>query len=124
MKDRVRWQHGVLCAVVLFASTAALGAEPEKSAPTPPAPSRAANPTPTPEQRQKMAAIHEKMAACLRSDQTVTECRTEMWSSCQAQLGEGGCPMMRMGPGMMGGGGMMGPGMMRGGPAANPAPAK
>jgi hypothetical protein len=56
----------------------------------------------TAEQRQKMADIHEKMAACLRSDRPLSECRQETMQHCQALMGQEGCPMM---------GGMMGSGM-------------
>lgn len=57
----------------------------------------------TPQQRQNMAAIHEKMAACLRSDKPIDECRTEMQENCQEMAG--GCPMAGMGRmGMMHGG--------------------
>jgi hypothetical protein len=33
---------------------------------------------PSPEDRAKMAEAHEKMAACLRSNRPMTECRSEM----------------------------------------------
>jgi hypothetical protein len=46
----------------------------------------------TVEQRQKMATAHEKMAACLRSDKAVEECRGELMKSCQED--GGACPMM------------------------------
>lgn len=67
---------------------------------------------PTPEQRQQMAAVHQKMADCLKSDRPIGECRTEMMSSCRMMMGEKGCPMMEstgggMGPGMMHRRGMM-----------------
>ncbi|HEX6507143.1 MAG TPA: hypothetical protein VF221_05870, partial [Chloroflexota bacterium] len=61
--------------------------------------------TPTPvhreiskETREKMAQLHEQMAACLRSDKSVQECHSDMVKSCQEQLGDEGCPMMA-GPG-------------------------
>ncbi len=78
---------------------------------------------PTAAQREKMALIHEKMAACLRSDRPFAECRQEMMRACRAELGVGGCRMMQDGRpwgrrgGMMRGGGMMGP---PGGPTATP----
>jgi hypothetical protein len=56
-------------------------------------------PAMTTEQRQQMAAVHEKAAACLRSDRPVSECHAEMMKGCQAAMGSGMCPMM---------GGMMG----------------
>jgi hypothetical protein len=46
------------------------------------------------ETREKMAALHEQMAACLRSDKPVSECHSTMIKSCQEQLGSDGCPMM------------------------------
>jgi hypothetical protein len=60
---------------------------------------------PTPEMRRQMAAVHQKMADCLKSDRPIGECRVEMHKSCVELMGEESCPMM----GMMGG---MGPGMM------------
>jgi hypothetical protein len=58
----------------------------------------AANPeaaaaTPTREMRSQMAAVHEKAAACLRSDKPVAECHKEMMDGCRA-VGAHGCPMM------------------------------
>lgn len=52
---------------------------------------------PSKEMRDKMAAMHEKMAACLRSEKPFADCRSEMHQSCQATMGERGCPMMGMG---------------------------
>ncbi len=49
------------------------------------------------ETREKMATIHEQMAACLRSDKAISECHNEMRKSCK-DLGEG-CPLMGMGMG-------------------------
>jgi hypothetical protein len=85
-----------------------------------PAPS--SDPAPSPEMRQKMAAVHQKMAACLQSDKPIGACRSEMMQGCQETMGADGCPMMGkmgggMGPGMMGGGGMHGQGMMKGQPS-------
>lgn len=45
------------------------------------------------EQRAQMAAVHEKMAACLRSDRPLEECRDEMHASCVGLFGDEGCPM-------------------------------
>ena len=112
--------HALLCASALFVGSAASAAETGNPAPATPSPNA---PSPSADQRQAMAAIHEKMAACLRSDRSYAECRSEMWSSCQTQMGQNGCPMMgMMGPGMIGGRGMMGPGMMQGAPPSVPAP--
>lgn len=46
----------------------------------------------TSEQRNKMADMHEKMAACLRSTKPMGECHEEMKNSCK-DMGEA-CPMM------------------------------
>jgi hypothetical protein len=44
-----------------------------------------------------MAALHEQMAACLRSNKPVAECRNQMVKDCQEQLGTVDCPMMGLG---------------------------
>ena len=46
------------------------------------------------EQRAKMAELHEKMAACLRSDKPAPECHHEMFKSCSEMSKSGECPMM------------------------------
>lgn len=46
------------------------------------------------EQREKMAAEHEKMAACLRSSRPLRECRREMMKRCHEMMEKHGCPMM------------------------------
>jgi hypothetical protein len=80
-------QTRTLAAMMLMVGTAmSLAAEPP-----------AAMPTPSKEMREKMAAIHEKMAACLRSERTFAECREEMQQNCSDMMGEQGCPMMGMG---------------------------
>ena len=94
-----RWCAGI-AAVALLSVSPAFAADPAKPS------------DPSPEARQQMAAAHQKMADCLKSDRPIAECRTEMMKSCHDMMGEGGCPMMGaggsgMGPGMMGGGGMM-----------------
>src|SRR5690349_18443392 len=48
----------------------------------------------TPEQRKGMAEVHEKMAACLRSDKSMEECHKEMKQTCEEKMGKDGCPMM------------------------------
>ncbi len=71
----------------------------------------AAPSAPTKEMRERMATLHEQMAACLRSDKPISECRTEMLKHCQAMMGNPGCTRMMGTGGMMGkGGGMMGMG--------------
>ena len=64
---------------------------------------------PSKEMREQMATLHEQMAACLRSEKSMSECRTEMMKSCQSTMGSQGCSTA-MGMGMGMGGGMMGRG--------------
>lgn len=60
-------------------------------------PSAAGPPGPGPHgMRQEMAAAHERMAACLRSDRDIGECRAQLHQSCRAAMGEQACPMMDM----------------------------
>jgi hypothetical protein len=66
---------------------------------------------PTKQQREQMAALHEKMAACLRSDKDIAVCRDEMHSNCRAMMGGQDCPMMGTG---------MHERMMERGPAGQP----
>lgn len=54
---------------------------------------------PSTETREKMAKAHEKMAACLRSDRAIADCRTEMMQACHDMMDEQGCGMGMMGPG-------------------------
>jgi hypothetical protein len=87
MKTRaVRSGVGSIIAVLALAlnASAALSAEP-------PSPS---HPALTKEQRQKMATIHEQIAACLRSEKPISECHEEAMKSCQDAMGKDGCPMM------------------------------
>ncbi len=63
-------------------------------------PPAATHPAPSKEMREKMASLHEQMAACLRSDKPITDCRSQMMKSCQDTMGDKGCPMV--GHGMMG----------------------
>ena len=49
------------------------------------------------ETREKMAALYEQMASCLRSDKSVAECRSQMGKDCQEQLGTIQCSMSGMG---------------------------
>lgn len=78
-----RWLAG---AVLLTATAIALAAEPP-----------ATQSAPSKETREKMATIHQNMAACLRSDKAFTECQQQMHQNCAAMMGEQGCPM-GMGP--------------------------
>lgn len=45
---------------------------------------------PSPEQRAKMAAAHERMAACLRSNRPIQECHGEMRAACKESGGQCG----------------------------------
>ncbi len=73
--------------VLSMAATAAVAAD----APASPASSAAA---PSKETREAMAAIHEQMAACLRSDKSIEQCRSEMHKACHEKVGDTECPMM------------------------------
>lgn len=73
--------------LLLSVAATALAAEPQT---TQTAPSK--------ETREKMATIHQNMAACLRSDKAFAECQQQMQQNCAATMGEQGCPMMGMGP--------------------------
>lgn len=82
---------------------------------------------PSKEMREQMATLHEQMAACLRSDKSMSECRSQMISSCQSMMGGQGCRMamgmgMGMGGGMMGGGQRMHGRMMSSSPSASGTP--
>lgn len=70
--------------LILGGASAAFAAEP-------PAGAHAA---PSKEQREKMATIHEQLAACLRSDKPIADCHKEAMKSCQDMMGKDGCPMM------------------------------
>jgi hypothetical protein len=82
----------------------------------------AAAPDPGPEARKQMAAVHQRMADCLRSDRPMAECRSEMMTSCRSMMDESDCPMMGSRRQGMGPGGM-GPGMMRPGTKEGTPPA-
>jgi len=77
--------HILLSMSLVVATTAALAAD------APPAPA-----APSKEMREKMASLHEKIAACLRSTKSFDECREEMRSGCQQMMGGQGCQMMEM----------------------------
>lgn len=54
------------------------------------------DPEPSKEMREHMAAAHDAMAACLRSDKSLADCRNEMQMTCKQPHGKQGCPMMGM----------------------------
>ena len=47
---------------------------------------------PSKDDREKMAVAHEKMAACLRSDQDMKQCHEALHKECKSMMG-GSCPM-------------------------------
>jgi len=99
MTNRTSRWCALIAALALASVSPAFAADPEKATPS----------EPSPEARQQMAAVHQKMADCLKSDRPIAECKAEMMKSCHEMMGERGCPMMGasgggMGPGMMGGG--------------------
>lgn len=51
---------------------------------------------PTKEQRAQMAEMHEKAAACLRSEKSFDQCHKEMWENCPMAKDGKSCPMMGM----------------------------
>jgi hypothetical protein len=97
----------ILHVLTLLGAGAALAAEPSSAAAPSPAQTEPSRP-----QREQMAKLHEQMAACLRSDKPMAQCREEMMKSCHEAMGRPGCAMMGMG---MGPGRGMGSGMRRGG---------
>jgi len=83
----------VTAALLLTLSSATFAANPPSTASS--APSKA--------MRQRMATLHEQMAACLLSDKSISECRAEMRKHCQDMMGSQRCAtMMGMGGGMKG----------------------
>ena len=57
---------------------------------------------PSKEMREKLATVHERTAACLRSDKSYSQCRSEMMKSCREILGGQGCPSLGRGMNMSG----------------------
>ncbi len=56
---------------------------------------------PSKESREQMAAVHEKMALCLRSDSSIEDCHEQMRGQCHDMKDEGHCSMMgKMGKGI------------------------
>ena len=49
-------------------------------------------PNPSKEDREKMAAVHEQMAACLRSDKSIAECHKDLAKSQHQMMQMMGCP--------------------------------
>ncbi len=108
---RLRW---LIATAVAAIGTSGLFAADTPPAAAPPAAQSAPMSSPpalSKEQREKLATVHEQMAACLRSERTLAECHDQMRQGCRAAMGSAGCPGMGM---------MMGPGRHR--PPAAPAP--
>jgi hypothetical protein len=99
-------------AIALLCAGSAWAADPAPTAASK-TPSSAQKAPPSKEARAQMAALHEQMAACLRSDKSITDCRTEVMKSCRDTMGTQGCPYMGMGQRGMGMGSGMGGGMMQ-----------
>jgi hypothetical protein len=80
--------HGqmILATLVMILGATAFAAEPP-NAPT----------EPSKEMREKMATMHEQMAACLRSDKPIAECHKEAMKSHEEMMGKDVCPMMEKG---------------------------
>lgn len=78
------WARLGIAAMMIAAAGAAFAAE------EPPAQ------VPSKEMRDRMAAMHEKMATCLRSEKPFADCRSEMQQHCKTMMGEEDCPMMGM----------------------------
>lgn len=49
----------------------------------------------SPETRKQMADMHQKMADCLKSDRSISECRDNMMANCP-MMKDGSCPMTGM----------------------------
>ena len=106
-------------ALALLCAGSAWAADPAPTAASK-TPSSAQKAPPSKEARAQMAALHEQMAACLRSDKSIADCRTEVMKSCRDTMGTQGCPYMGMGQHGMGMGSGMGGGMMQTPPAKVP----
>jgi hypothetical protein len=76
----------VSLALILGSASVVSAAEPPSTAAT----------GPSKEAREKMAAFHEKLAACLRSDKPIAECHKEAMQHHQdmmGMMGKEGCTM-------------------------------
>lgn len=88
MNDRVspRLAMSLIAATLalILGASAAISADPASQS----------HPTMSKEQREKMATVHEQMAACLRSDKSLADCHKEAMKSCQDAMGKDWCNMM------------------------------
>lgn len=80
----------------ILAAAVAFGADAKTKAATP-----AAN-GPSKEKREEMAATHEKLAACLRTDAPMETCHEIMKAAHEGKMCDGNCPMMAAHKGEMG----------------------
>ena len=90
MRVRVTIAKALALLIATTAGTIALAADPPATA----------SGGPSKEIREKMAVLHEQMAACLRSDKSIADCRDEMRKNCRAAMDPHNCPMMGMGRGV------------------------
>jgi hypothetical protein len=97
VNGRIRGEHAMntksiaaTLAVIFGSMTIAFAAEPPSAAPT----------GPSKEMREKMAAFHEQLAACLRSDKPIAECHKEAMKHHEEMMGKECCPMMDKDGGM------------------------
>jgi hypothetical protein len=79
-------------------------------------PPTSASTAPSKEARERMASMHEEMAACLRTDKSIADCRTQAMQRCQEAMRQQDCKMMGMGMGTPG----MHDGMMKTRPQSTP----
>jgi hypothetical protein len=104
---RLPVRHLVISLIAIVGASVGFAADPTTS-----------STAPSKETREKMATLHEQMAACLRSEKPIADCHTEAMQHCQAIMGKEGCPMNMMGMG----GGMHSGQMMQGQPPKSGQP--
>jgi hypothetical protein len=97
--DFMRFRALIAGALLAVGAGMALAANPPSASPS----------EPSHAMREKMAVIHEQMAACLRSTKSLDECRHDMMQRCRNTFGGSYCSRHggRMGLGMGMGSGMM-----------------
>ncbi len=78
-------RHVIASVLVIMSASAAFAADPPATS----------QPAPSKEMREKMASLHEQMAACLRSDKPISDCHSQMMKNCRETLGDQGCPHRR-----------------------------
>ncbi len=87
----LKWLTVLAAALLALLAVSSLAWSTEAAAPAKPAVSK--------EMREQMATVHERMAACLRSEKSVEDCHHEMMESGES-MHEHGCPMMDKHEGM------------------------